>query len=102
MRLFMLLLHFLKGESDYEQQPQRRFSSYYRSATIHGGCRGFPTPRHPFSFPMVFSRTERLVCRALTNGHSATEIAEDLEMAISSVGRHMRSAIHKAGLNNRY
>jgi DNA-binding CsgD family transcriptional regulator len=51
---------------------------------------------------MVFNRTERLICRALTNGHSAAEIAEDLEMAISSVGRHMRSAISKAALHNRY
>ena len=51
---------------------------------------------------MVFNRNERLILRELTNGHAAAEIAERLEMAVSTVGRHIRSAIHKAGLNNRY
>jgi DNA-binding CsgD family transcriptional regulator len=51
---------------------------------------------------MVFNRNERLILRELANGHAAAEIAECLEMSVSTVGRHLRSAIHKAGLNNRY
>src|ERR1019366_4385448 len=66
-----------------------------------GGAAGSQLRDSPFPF-MVFNRNERLILRELTNGHAAAEIAERLEMAVSTVGRHIRSAIHKAGLNNRY
>jgi DNA-binding CsgD family transcriptional regulator len=51
---------------------------------------------------MVFNRNERLILRELANGHSATDIAERLEMAVSTVGRHVRSAVRKAGVSSRY
>ena len=66
-----------------------------------GGAAGSQLRDTPFPF-MVFNRNERLVLRELANGHSATDIAERLEMAVSTIGRHMRSAVRKAGLQNRY